>query len=167
LWGGKLGIDATRPISGEPGHAESSPDTEPSPGEEDLFDALVDKFPGLRICRIPFSDTRLTLALLVLDKTRPEEGADLARAAIEVAGIDVGVVVEGSGHEPQSTLAWRALASIDPARDTLVVGRKLAVDATTKGPAEGHERPWPAEVSHLPETRQTAEAAARRLGLLQ
>ena len=36
----------------------------------------------------------LTLAVLVLEKSSPREGSALARAAIEVPGIDVSVVVE-------------------------------------------------------------------------
>jgi 4-hydroxy-3-polyprenylbenzoate decarboxylase len=166
LWGGKLGIDATRSIAGEPGHAEPLPAVDPPLDEGRLFEVLVDRFPGLQVCRIPFPESRITLALLVLDKRRPGEGADLARAALDAAGIDVAVAVEGVGREPLSTLAWRALASTDPGRDVAVMGRKVAVDATTKGAEEGHTRVWPAEVAHSRETRQTAESVARRLGLI-
>ena len=130
-----------------------------------LLAQLAGAFPGLRACYLPLPEARRTLALLVVAKSRPEEGADLARAAAE-AGVDVAVAVEGTAEEPLRLLVWRALSSIDPLRDVKVTGRRLAVDATVKGAEEGHPRAWPAEVSHPPEVRRKAEAVARELGLL-
>lgn len=166
LWGGKLGIDATRPLPGEPGHGRDALSDGPAPGEGQLQRELSARFPGLKACRIPLPEARLTLALLVVEKSRPGEGAALAEAALAVSGVDVTVVVEGAGGEDLRLLAWRALSSVDPARDVRVLGHKVAVDATTKGSGEGHPRPWPAEVAHPPAARQAAEAAARKLGLL-
>jgi 4-hydroxy-3-polyprenylbenzoate decarboxylase len=108
----------------------------------------------------------LHLALLVLDKQRPGEGAELARAAVEVDGVDIGVAVEGTARDPLGLLAWRALSSLDPRRDIQIHGSKLAVDATSKTPGEGHHRPWPAELRHPSEVREKATASAQALGLL-
>jgi len=74
--------------------------------------------------------------------------------------------VEGSPTEPLGRLAWRALASIDPVRDLLVQGSKVAVDATAKGPQEGYDREWPAEVAHPPELVARAEEILRARGLV-
>ncbi|MDW7708883.1 MAG: menaquinone biosynthesis decarboxylase [Deferrisomatales bacterium] len=166
LWGGKLGIDATGPLPGEPTQGSPEPPGGTVPGEEELLRELSGRFPGLKACRIPVPEARRGLALLVLEKSRVGEGAALAEAALETPGVDVSVAVEGTGGEDLRFLAWRALSSVDPCRDVRVLGRKIAVDATTKGPGEGHPRPWPPEVSHPPEARRAAEVAARRLGLL-
>lgn len=164
LWGGKLGIDATRVLPGEPGHGEALPPSEGLPGEEAIRSALAATFPGLRVCRTPVRGARQGLAVLVLRKSRPGEGAELARAAVELPGVHVAVAVEGEGSETMHRLAWRILASIDPKRDVRVFGNRVAVDATFKGPAEGHPRPWPAEVSHPEEVLRAVEPVARRLG---
>lgn len=167
LWGGKLGIDATRKIPGEPGAGEPLPIGRPRTlaAPDELLGALSPQFPGLRSCRIPVPGARLLLALLVLVKDGPGEGANVARAATEL-GVDVAVTVEGTGDEPLERLVWRALSSVDPSRDIRVIGRRIAVDATVKGPAEGHPREWPAELSHPPEVRAKVEAVARELGLV-
>ena len=68
------GIDATRPVPGEPGHGEPSPPAEDLPSEEAILAALQGSFPGLRSCRTPVRGTRLGLALLVVRKVRPGEG---------------------------------------------------------------------------------------------
>lgn len=167
LWGGKLGIDATCAVPGEPGH-ERPEDSgrRPPPAETQLLEALRVRFPTLGACHIPLPEAHLTLAILVLEKRRPGEGLDLARSATEIPGVDVGVAVEGTASDPLGLLVWRALSSVDPVRDIRVEGRKLAVDATRKGPKEGHTRPWPAEVAHPPEVRDTATHLARQLGLM-
>lgn len=166
LWGGKLGIDATRPVEGEPGCGEPLERCGAAPPERRVFESLCGRFPGLQACRIPFAETRLTLALLVVEKERPGEGAELARAALAEPGVDIAVAVQGRAADSLRLLAWRALSSVDPQRDVQVVGRKLAVDATAKSVAEGHARPWPAELEHPREVRRTAESVASRFGLL-
>jgi len=162
LWGGKLGIDATCPLPGEPGHGREPSARGPEVTTQDILTALAPAFPALRDVRVPVPEARRRLALLVLEKSRPGEGADLARAALEVPGVDVAVAVEGAGSEPLAHLAWRALSSIDPRRDVQVVGDRLAVDATAKTAAEGHPRAWPAEVAHPLEVRHIAEDLAQR-----
>ncbi len=166
LWGGKLGLDATAPVPGEPGWGEPLPATAPAPTEAEVRAALSPRFPGLAACRLPVPEARLTLALLVLAKGRPGEGAELARAALALPGIDIAVAVDGTATDPLALLAWRALSSLDPGRDVAVLGDRLAVDATAKGPGEGYHRGWPAEVAHPPEVRAKAEAVARDLKLL-
>jgi 4-hydroxy-3-polyprenylbenzoate decarboxylase len=167
LWGGKLGIDATRALPGEPGHDRERPARGSNLKPGHVLAALACSFPCLRDVRVPVPGARLQLVVLVLEKSRPGEGAETARAALDVPGVDVAVAVEGTGAERLEHLVWRALASIDPLRDAQVIGNKLAVDATAKGPGEGHPRAWPGEVEHPPAARRTAEAVARRLGLLK
>lgn len=166
LWGGKLGLDATAKLAGEPGTGAPAGPTERTAADSAaLFRRLEPRFPGLRDCRTPVLDARRWLALLVLEKSRPGEGAALAAAALD-EGVDVAVAVEGGPSDPLALLVWRALSSIDPLRDVRVVGARLAVDATSKTNEEGHPRTWPAEVCHPPAVRAKVEQVARELGIL-
>ena len=163
LWGGKLGVDATRRLPGEPGRGRELPGPRPAPDRGELLRRLRGRFPGLEACHLPLPGTRRILALLVFRKTRPGEGRELAAAALE-CGVDVAVAVEGIRDDPLDRLAWRALASVDPVRDVELRDGRVAVDASRKGPEEGFHRPWPGEVAHPPEVRQRALEALRRAG---
>jgi len=165
LWGGKLGIDATPKVAGEPGYGEGFPPRRaPAPTAAVVEAALRHAFPELKRAVVPFDDTRLCLALLVLEKKETGRGAALARAALEVPGVDVAVAVEGDGTEPLPILAWRALSSIDPKRDVHATDGKLAVDATRKNSDEGHFRTWPDECAHPPEVLAKVRPVAARFG---
>jgi len=165
LWGGKLGLDATLPHSGEPGYGDNLDQKTGAADPERVYSLLKARFPGLKAALVPFNDTRLTLCLLLVEKSAPGEGMRLAEAALEIEGVDVAVAVEGNAQEGLGHLLWRALSSLDPLRDIRVAGKRLAVDATAKTAEEGHQRGWPKEVSHPPEVvekvRQLAEKQER------
>lgn len=165
-WGGKFGIDATTPISGEDGFGASPKPVQPPPSEEELFDSLSQRFPSLIKCIIPVPEAKLTVALLIFDKKRPGEGLDLALAAIEAPGVDIAAATEGTKDESLSLLVWRILSSFDPDGDIKVKGGKIAIDATAKSSEEGYDRLWPEEVAHTPEAIKKADEFARRLKLI-
>ena len=68
-----------------------------------------------------------------------------------------------------SEVAWRVLNNVDPRRDLMIVdgpldaldhssprpfvGSKLGVDATRKGPRDGHDREWPEDILMSPVIR--------------
>ncbi len=80
-----------------------------------------------------------------------------------------------------SEVAWKVFNNIDPRRDIAMVegpldaldhasptpffGSKMGVDATIKGPAEGHPRPWPAEITMTPEMKALVERRWKEYGL--
>ena len=161
-----MGLDATRTLPGEPGHDTPLPEDAPAPAPEALYTTLAGAHPNLVACHLPLPEARLHLALLVVDKQHPGEGALLAEAALAIEGVDVAVAVQGTVADDLRLLAWRALSSIDPGRDVRVLGRKVAVDATFKGPEEGHHRSWPAELHHPMPALEKAAATARDIGLI-
>lgn len=165
LWGGKLGIDATLPLPGEPGHGIARETKKFHTDPVLVYSQLKGRFPSLVKIVMPFDDTRLIPALLVLDGKKPGEGKAAALAALDVEGIDLAASVEGKADEDLRKLMWRALSSVDPSRDITVRGGKLAIDATAKTPEEGHPRPWPEEVAHPPELVEKAKRTARELGV--
>lgn len=80
-----------------------------------------------------------------------------------------------------SDVAWRVLGNVDWKRDITVVegpvdqldhsafrdsyGGKIGVDATAKGPADGHERGWPEEIVMSPEIRALVDRKWAEYGL--
>jgi 4-hydroxy-3-polyprenylbenzoate decarboxylase len=65
-----------------------------------------------------------------------------------------------------SEVAWRVLNNVDPRRDMMMVdgpldaldhssprpfiGSKVGIDATRKGPRDGHDREWPDDIVMSP-----------------
>jgi len=79
-----------------------------------------------------------------------------------------------------SEVAWRVSANVDWRRDVVVVdgpvdaldhaspqpnyGGKIGLDATRKGPADGHPRPWPNDIVMSAEVRRLVEERWREYG---
>ena len=79
-----------------------------------------------------------------------------------------------------SEVAWKALSSIDPERDTFMVkgpldvldhaspqfiyGSKIGIDATRKLKEEGHSRPWPEEIKMSPEIQDRVSRRWKEYG---
>ncbi len=80
------------------------------------------------------------------------------------------VVVDGDVDVHNlSEVAWRVFNNIDPRRDVVMAdgpldaldhsspvpfyGSKMGIDATRKGPGEGHHRPWPDDIVMSPEIK--------------
>jgi 4-hydroxy-3-polyprenylbenzoate decarboxylase len=90
--------------------------------------------------------------------------------------VDAGVNI----HDP-SELAWRVVNNVDARRDVVIVdgpldaldhaspqshyGAKLGIDATVKGPMDGHSRPWPEEVVMSPEVKDLVSRRWREYGI--
>ncbi len=80
-----------------------------------------------------------------------------------------------------SEVLWRIGNNVDPRRDLVVVegpldaldhaspqafyGGKLGIDATKKGPEDGHFREWPDSLAMDPETKARVDAIWPKLGL--
>jgi 4-hydroxy-3-polyprenylbenzoate decarboxylase len=83
-------------------------------------------------------------------------------------------------HDP-AEVAWRVGGNIDPQRDILFTrgpidqldhasqhqnfGSKMGIDATTKWPSEGFNRPWPNDVVMTDEVKRKVDAIWEQLGL--
>lgn len=80
-----------------------------------------------------------------------------------------------------SEVAWRVTNNIDARRDFVVVdgplddldhaaplpkyGSKVGIDATTKGPLEGHTRPWPPDIVMSPEIKALVDRRWKEYGI--
>jgi 4-hydroxy-3-polyprenylbenzoate decarboxylase len=96
-----------------------------------------------------------------------------ARAIFVVdAGVDV---------QDLSQVAWRVLGNVDWRRDVVIAdgpvddldhsapraafGAKIGIDATAKGPEDGHPRGWPEEVCNLDQIRDLVDRRWQEYGL--
>ena len=43
-------------------------------------------------------------------------------------------------------MLWKAFNNVDPARDIRITRAGVIIDATKKGLADGHTRPWPDDI---------------------
>ncbi len=93
------------------------------------------------------------------------------------------IVVVDEEVDPQdvSAVAWRAFNNIDARRDLVLsdgpldaldhssplprYGTRLGVDATRKGPDEGHSRPWPDAIAMDPEIRALVDRRWKEYGI--
>ncbi|EHJ46859.1 menaquinone biosynthesis decarboxylase, SCO4490 family [Solidesulfovibrio carbinoliphilus subsp. oakridgensis] len=93
------------------------------------------------------------------------------------------IVVVDAGVNVQNTseVLWRLGNNVDPRRDIVIVdgpldaldhasptafyGGKIGIDATKKGPEEGHMREWPDALAMDPATRARIDALWGELGL--
>jgi 4-hydroxy-3-polyprenylbenzoate decarboxylase len=64
-----------------------------------------------------------------------------------------------------SLVLWKIFNNVDPKRDILKRGRRVVVDATRKGPEDGHDRPWPDDIVMDPEVVERVRRRAKELGI--
>ncbi|MFZ5597442.1 MAG: menaquinone biosynthesis decarboxylase [Bacillota bacterium] len=93
------------------------------------------------------------------------------------------IVVVDSNVDVQnlSEVAWRVFNNIDGRRDVVIMdgpldaldhssplphyGSKIGIDATTKGPGEGHLREWPEDIEMSPEIKKLVDGKWDSYGL--
>ncbi len=99
-----------------------------------------------------------------------------AKDALGLASRDPGgasrVVLVDDGIDPSdlSTVAWKVFNNIDPKRDMIVRTRDdgtlfIGIDATRKGPADGHSRPWPDDIAADPRTEERIRERWQEYGI--
>lgn len=157
LVGGKLGIDATRRLPSEKSRAKAAPpDALPSDGTiERSIREVSQHFTGFHH---PDLDVKNRLLLLNFQKDgsvscRDVAPALLARRELEAFSIFV-FYDEGVDLKEASLVLWKAFNNVDPKRDLLREKGRIAIDATRKGPEDGHYREWPEDIVMDPEVER-------------
>ena len=154
--GGKLGIDATPRLKGEP------PRRPPGlkPVDEAAIAAAVKAAGGLAYC-IPAKETGNRALIVSIDKTVPRQAESAAAKLLTgAAGAMVNIVaVVDKEIDPKdlSTVTWKVFNNTDPRRDFIRREGALIVDATKKTPEEGHTREWPDDLSMSPAIKEKVE----------
>jgi len=165
LYGGKLGIDATARLAGEPPRGKKRFGRTGS-GEETIASLrALDR--GFVSCRAIAPGSRNPLQLIALRKGGQSTNHFIGRLAEAGRTADQGVVVlyDDIDLADDSLVLWRSFNNIDPLRDIRIGERSVIVDATRKGPADGFAREWPDEIEMSAEVKKRVDQRAKEIGL--
>lgn len=165
LFGGKLGVDATRRSSGEKPRSQSHPPV--LPPRQDIQKAVSEASPLLTAFHIPLPGIRNPVLLVNLRKDGLTPGRKAAEQLLAHPGLEAFAIFllcdEGIDLTDSSLVLWKAFNNVDPKRDIIQKGGRTAIDATKKGPEDGHTRPWPDDIVM---DRHVVEAVRDRAGEL-
>ncbi len=150
-FGNKIGIDLTGRVGDEPPRKRNR-NTTPVPKRKDLAAAVKDAslavtgFEPLLEDRHTSYDGHKVLALNI-EKTDTTSGRNIAEALLESPALkaySVFILFDAAiDLANPSLMLWKLFNNTDPGRDILIRQGRAAVDASIKGPLDGHSREWP------------------------
>lgn len=148
LYGSKLGLDITRRLPGE----FKQRTIKDKPKELPTLDSLIKGIPDITDCHLPFSDTKLSLLLVSINKSQPYQAPKTAEAIWQndkSSSIDIILILDdSSGLRDLSFVAWKLFNNVNPNKDLMFYeNNKIAIDVTKKYREEGSWRDWPEELS--------------------
>jgi len=153
---------------------------------ERLFLPLIKKqLPEIMDMSLPLEGVFHNLCFVSIDKRYPGQAKKVMYALWGLGQMmftKIIVVVDKNVNvQNTSEVLWRLGNNVDPRRDVVMVdgpldaldhasplafyGGKMGIDATKKGPQDGHHRPWPASLRMAPEVKERIDALWGELGL--
>ncbi len=167
FFGGKLGVDATGPVAGDPlpRNANFDPVTA-APGTIAQDIKALD--PGFGDCRMLFPDLALPLFLISIEKTAQKRGTYFRDLLLKNEILPAGIIVFYDGDidiHDDSLVMWKAFNNVDPRRDISRQGKLMTIDATRKSEPDGHHRPWPDDLINSAEIKGRVDARWKQYGL--
>lgn len=155
-FGSKIGIDLTERCKGEPPRTSVSDLRTPPLSAEALKTVLTDKIAGGVDCRHLFQNLETGDAIanrvlaISVKKTEGRVGKDFAALIYDLTELDafnIFVLFDPLiDLSDASLMLWKVFNNVDPGRDMIFQGKRVVIDATRKGPADGHHREWPDEL---------------------
>jgi 4-hydroxy-3-polyprenylbenzoate decarboxylase len=168
LFGGKLGIDATRRIKGERDRIQPV-EPPPIPPMNTIERAVKDVSDLLISFYVPPIEASNRLLLLNFHKDGNIAGRQLAKKLLnhaDLAAFSVIVLYDrGMDLKDSSLLLWKAFNNVDPKRDITKQAGRVVIDATKKGREDNHHRPWPDDILMDEEVVKRIRERARELGI--
>ncbi len=153
---------------------------------ERLFLPLIKKqLPEIVDMSLPLEGVFHNLCFVSIDKRYPGQAKKVMYALWGMGQMmftKIIVVVDKNVNvQNTSEVLWRLGNNVDPRRDVVMVdgpldaldhasplafyGGKMGIDATKKGPEDGHNRPWPASLRMSPAVKARIDAVWNELGL--
>lgn len=153
---------------------------------ERLFLPLIKKqLPEIVDMSLPLEGVFHNLCFVSIDKRYPGQAKKVMYALWGMGQMmftKIIVVVDKNVNvQNTSEVLWRLGNNVDPRRDVVMVdgpldaldhasplafyGGKMGIDATKKGPEDGHNRPWPASLRMSPGVKARIDALWGELGL--
>ncbi|MGR6087444.1 MAG: menaquinone biosynthesis decarboxylase [Arcticibacter sp.] len=165
-YGGKMGIDATSKLPEElVGRTEDfSNNTKP-----DVNDVLK-SFSEVKEMNISLMDIGVPLVFASIEKNRKGHVREMANRLLERAdfsGVKVLIFLEHTLDVSDiADAVWRFSNNVDPRRDHVIVGDRIAFDGTRKTKEhDGFTRDWPNILASDEETINRVDAIWDKLGL--
>jgi len=167
FFGGKLGIDATARLGGEPPRRQSVPSLS---GNNPMLPVNIVKALDSDIadCRVLFDDTPLPLLMVKVRKTEQKRGIYFRDLLLDAEALSFGIIFFYDAEidlEDLSLLAWKAFNNVDPQRDITIRKNVALVDATKKTELDGHFRPWPDDLVNTHEIVERVNARWQEYGI--
>jgi 4-hydroxy-3-polyprenylbenzoate decarboxylase len=156
-FGRKLGIDLTARVGEEPPRPELRSDFRPDSRSNSGLEALKTRVSGIvaireLMPRKPGDSTRrIRLIAMAVTKSGQRGGSAFAKDLLTnntLDPLDIVILFDASidlGDE--SCLLWKMFNNVDPGRDLFIRDTNGVIDACRKGPADGHHRDWPEELT--------------------
>jgi len=167
LFGSKIGVDATKRLPGEMPRITKRVNT--ILDEAAIRNILQEMDSGFISVKKIFGESLNPLIVVTVAKgTLKNSAFFIAKIMEKYHLLSQGIFVLYDAHidlADGSLLLWKAFNNVDPARDISVLKDGAIVDATKKGPKDGHTREWPEDLA-IPQTvKDTVSEKAHRLGL--
>ncbi len=166
LVGGKIGIDATARVSGEPPRKMS-----PSPTQFQItntVEKIRESIQGVVDIHIPFADTANVPALVNITKSKIRRGKEIARNILDLESELPNIFLLFDSDiclSDYSLVTWKLFNNVDPLRDIHREGSKLVIDATKKTAEDEHPRPWPDDIIMDPDIVERVKKRSGELGI--
>jgi len=168
LFGGKLGVDATRRMEGEAGRSEVAV-ASGIPSSSDIREALRSVSELLTDHHAPPLETRNRVLLVNFRKTGKISAQHFRETLLDHSALmPFSIVVLCDDSVPLKDyplVLWKACNNVDPKRDMLLREGRVVIDATRKGPEDGHHREWPEDIVMDPEIVERVRKRAAELGI--
>ncbi len=168
LYGSKLGIDATRRHPGEKPRKVSVNGIK-IPESQIILRALNDICSRISSFKIPFEDVQKKVLLFNIIKDGSITVKKFAPVLLEhpdLKAFSAFVAFDGEiDLADGSLLFWKLFNNVDPMRDIFLEDGRIVVDATKKGPEDGHNRPWPDDIIMDPSVKERVRSRAGELGI--
>jgi len=156
LYGSKIGIDVTKRIEGETPRDKRSP-SRPKMSNEELLHSLKSIDEDFVDLRQIFGHCKNPVVLIAVDKTTKSKTSRHFIDSIDEKTLQSGICVLYDAYidlDDYSLLLWKVFNNVDPSRDIRIDEKKILIDATKKGPVDGHLRPWPDEIEMTAEIKK-------------
>ena len=168
LFGGKLGVDATRRLANEKQRTESRPPVS-LPEPRAIEQAAREVSELLTAFHTPAIEIRNRMLLLNLHKDGKITVRRLAPKLLQHPNLSVfSIFVLFDEHldlKDYSTLLWKAFNNVDPKRDIILIDGRIVIDATKKGREDDHHRPWPDDIVMDEEIVERVRKRSKELGI--
>ncbi len=160
LFGSKLGVDATERIPSERNRPERPP-CPPAPSQEAVQRAIGEVSDHLTACRIPLPGVRNRVLLANFRKDGSICAGNLNAGLLDHPGLAAFSIIllvdDAVDLDDGPVVLWKAFNNVDPRRDIFRRSGRIVIDATRKGPEDGHFRPWPGDIVMDPEVVRRVE----------